>query len=352
MRQARMIRPDRRGYRSWRGVGLKRACAGLFLLLTLGFCASAQATNSCTASSSGVAFGTISPIANIATSASGSITVTCTWDAATLLRYVLVCANLGTGDSSSSAAPRSLANGSNLLSYNLYTDSAYSAIWGSTSNTSATTPLSMTLSSTLALVSTSSSATATIYGRVPAGQTTVPTVSNSSTVYSESFSGAYTRLDYQFYELIVPTCASMAAQTVRFPFVVNATVINNCNITTTPLSFGSTTVLNSAVTSSTSISVQCTNGDAYEVALDGGTTSGTVASRQMVGASSGGKVSYQLYLDSAHATPWGDGTNSTSMAAGTGSGSAQALTVYGRVPVQSVPTPDSYSDTVKATVYF
>ncbi|EIK97018.1 secreted pili protein involved in motility and biofilm formation [Pseudomonas sp. M47T1] len=35
-----------------------------------------------------------------------------------------------------------------------------------------------------------------------------------------------------------------------------------------------------------------------------------------------------------------------------GTGSAQTLTVYGQVPVQGVPVPDTYSDTVKATVYF
>jgi spore coat protein U-like protein len=317
-------------------------------------CLSGQAqASSCTASGSTIAFGTISPIANVATTASGSITVTCTWDAAALFRNVLVCANVGTGDGSSTSAPRSLLNGSNALNYNLYTDSAYSTLWGDTATSSASTPLSMTLSSALSLTSSvSASGTATIYGKVPAGQTTVPTVSNSSTVYTESFSGAYTRLDYQFYQLITPTCASMTAQTVRFPFVITATVVNNCNITTTPLSFGSNTLLNTAVTSTGTISVQCTNGDAYEVALDGGTTAGSVSGRQMVGATSGGKVSYQLYTDSAHATPWGDGTGSTSMATGTGSGVAQSLTVYGRVPVQAVPIPDTYSDTVKATVYF
>ncbi|WP_455924221.1 Csu type fimbrial protein [Pseudomonas putida] len=329
---------------------MKTLLVGLLLLLAA-LSTQAQAS-SCTASGSTIAFGSISPIANVATTATGTLTVTCTWDAAALFRNVLVCANVGTGDGSSTSAPRSLLNGSNLLNYNLYTDSAYSTIWGDTATSSASTPLSMTLSSALSLTSTSASGSATIYGKVPAGQTTVPTVSNSSTVYTENFTGAYTRLDYQFYQLITPTCASMTAQTVRFPFAITATVVNNCNITTTPLSFGSNTLLKAAVTSSATISVQCTNGDAYEVALDGGTTAGSVSARQMVGATSGGKVAYQLYTDSAYSIPWGDGTASTSMATGTGSGVAQSLTVYGRVPVQAVPVPDTYSDTVKATVYF
>ncbi|QQX57088.1 spore coat U domain-containing protein [Pseudomonas chlororaphis] len=329
---------------------MKPYLALLLLILTLGL--SPQVLADCTANMSSVNFGNISPIANVATTASGTITVTCTWDPATLYLNVLVCANLGTGDASLDWAPRSMANGSNLLRYNLYMDSAYSTIWGSTFSTSAATPLSMTLSSSFSLGAASASKTATIYGKVPAGQTTVPTVNNSSTVYTESFSGVHTRLDFQYYIMNPPTCASMTAQTVHFPFVANATVINNCNITTTPLSFGSNSLLNSAVSSTATISVQCTNGDAYEVALDGGTTTGSVGGRQMVGSNSGDKVSYQLYLDSAHATAWGDGTNSTSMAAGTGSGAVQSLTVYGLVPIQPLPTPDTYSDIVKATVYF
>ena len=38
--------------------------------------------------------------------------------------------------------------------------------------------------------------------------------------------------------------------------------------------------------------------------------------------------------------------------AGTGNGTAQSINVYGQVPAQATPKPDTYQTTVTATVYF
>lgn len=329
-----------------------RVLLALLLALMVGYSLPAQA-NTCVASASALAFGSVSPIANTTTSSSGALTITCTWSTITLTPNVLVCASLGTGDGSTSAAPRAMVNGSNVLSYNLFANSSYSTIWGSTTNSSAPTPLSITLSSTAILIG-GSSVTTTIpfYGRISAGQTTVPTVNNSTTLYTSNFSGAYTRLDYRFYLLVAPSCASLSASGATFPFTATASVINNCNITATPLTFPSSPLINTSLSATGTISVQCTNSDAYKISLDGGTTNATVANRQMLGAANAGKVRYQLYADSAHSTVWGDGTNSTSQVTGTGSGAVQPLTVYGLVPNQTAPIPDTYTDTVKATIYF
>ncbi|WP_409528142.1 spore coat protein U domain-containing protein [Rhizobium sp.] len=40
------------------------------------------------------------------------------------------------------------------------------------------------------------------------------------------------------------------------------------------------------------------------------------------------------------------------MVTGTGTGSPQTLTVYGRVPAQNTPAPGTYSDTVVVTVSY
>ena len=40
------------------------------------------------------------------------------------------------------------------------------------------------------------------------------------------------------------------------------------------------------------------------------------------------------------------------MGGGTGTGAAQSITVYGQVPAQATPKPDTYQTTVTATVYF
>ncbi len=48
---------------------------------------------------------------------------------------------------------------------------------------------------------------------------------------------------------------------------------------------------------------------------------------------------------------WGN-TIGTDTVAGTGTGSNQSLTVYGRVPVQSTPVGATYTDTVIVTVTY
>jgi spore coat protein U-like protein len=62
-------------------------------------------------------------------------------------------------------------------------------------------------------------------------------------------------------------------------------------------------------------------------------------------------ITYGLYRDSARAQPWGDSAG-TNTAAGTGSGLAQTVTVYGRVPAQTTPSPGTYSDTVVVTISY
>jgi spore coat protein U-like protein len=326
--------------RYWR---LMVVLAGLFLGYTQSACA-----DTCTASASSIAFGSLSPIANTALTATGTVTVTCQFTG--LLSFAArVCLNLGSGTASSSYSPRYMANSSNLLAFNLYSDSGYSTIWGSTSSTAASTPISLTFSGW----ESSASSTVTVYGKIPSGQTTVPTVDDATTTYSTTFSGTSAQLNYAFAasSLLLPSCSS-ATSTANFPFTVTANVVNNCNISTTAMSFGSPSMLTSAVTSTSTISVQCTDGDAWELALNGGSTSGSVTAREMKGATYGSTVNYQLYTDSGRSTVWGDGTSSTSMVTGTGTGSAVSVTVYGKVPAQTTPQPDTYSDTVTATISF
>jgi spore coat protein U-like protein len=62
-------------------------------------------------------------------------------------------------------------------------------------------------------------------------------------------------------------------------------------------------------------------------------------------------VVYSLYKDSARGSVWGN-TVGTNTAAGTGTGSAQTSTVFGRVPSQSVPAPGTYNDTIVVTATF
>jgi spore coat protein U-like protein len=295
---------------------------------------------SCTASASPINFNTISPVRGLAVTGVGTVTVNCSWPLGSLLVNALVCLNLNT------SPPLAMANGINQLQYGLFQDSGHSMAWGSVY--SGTTPISVTLVESL--LTGTASAQVTVYGQIASNQPTVPSVGNSNTLYTQNLA-AQTSINYGYYLLAAPTCASLTTSGGTFPFTVSATVVNDCIITATNMTFPSAGVLSSALQTTGAITTQCTNGDAFRIALSSG-SSGNVAARQMQRSGGGGAVNYQLYLDPAYGTPWGDGTNGTSMATGTGSGTQQVISVYGQVPPQSTPVPGNYSDMITATISF
>ncbi|MDR3416551.1 MAG: spore coat U domain-containing protein [Nevskia sp.] len=147
-----------------------------------------------------------------------------------------------------------------------------------------------------------------------------------------------------------------AASTTTTTFLVQVTLTSSCSISASTLNFGSSVgLLTSAVNGSTTVNVTCSNTTPYNVGLDAGTVTGsTVSTRLMAGTTTGNTsttMSFQLYSDSGHGTVWGNtvGTNTVS---GTGNGGAQAINVYGQVPVQTTPVPDTYQTTVTATVTY
>lgn len=318
---------------------MKRLFPLLALCALLGFLPRAASAQTCTASPSALSFGNVSPIALSVVNATGSITVQCTWPSVTLTPSVQVCLNMG------GTTPRYMTSGANQLQYNLYQDGGYSIPWGSSAL--GTTPISLILNKPLTDVT--ASATVNFYGQVSSNQPTVPTTGNVSTAYSQLLS--QTSLNYGFYLLIGPTCASLTTSGGSFAFTASATVINNCLISATNIAFTSTGVLSSALSATGAVTARCTNGDAYQITLNGG-SSGNVSARQMQRSGGGGAVNYQLYTDAGHTQAWGDGTGSTAVTTGTGTGNAVSIQVYGLVPAQTTPMPGSYSDTITATISF
>ena len=68
--------------------------------------------------------------------------------------------------------------------------------------------------------------------------------------------------------------------------------------------------------------------------------------------SSGAKfLDHEFYSDASRTQPWGS-TSGTNTVGGTGTGSNQALSVYGRVASQSTPSPGTYTDSVVVTVTY
>jgi spore coat protein U-like protein len=139
------------------------------------------------------------------------------------------------------------------------------------------------------------------------------------------------------------------AATVTTTFGVTATVQATCLVSATPLAFG--TYTGAVATSTSAVSVTCTNTTSYNVGLSAGLATGaTVTTRQMTGPASA-LLGYALFSDAARTVNWGQ-TIGTDTVTGTGNGIAQAITVYGQATAGQFVAPGSYTDTITATVTY
>lgn len=194
------------------------------------------------------------------------------------------------------------------------------------------------------------STTFKFYGKLPGNQPLVSTVNNANTQYSETYASTAT-VDYVFGLGGLANCPITPTQRITAPLTVTALVQKNCTISATDLPFPSRGVLTSATTATSTITVKCTNNNAFSVALNGGSVANNVLARRMKHSTAADTVGYQLYQDGGYATVWGDASGGAPLT-GTGTGSNQTFTVYGRVPAQATPRPGDYKDVVTATITF
>jgi spore coat protein U-like protein len=281
------------------------AIAALLLFL---FVARAEAANSCSAFASGISFGSYF---GTAVDITGTVTVTCTNGQA---YDIALNAGLASG---ATITTRSMQNGSALLGYQLFSNSARTTNWGNSSSTG-----------WVAATGNGSAQVYTIYAQIPAGETAA----------LESFT-----------DTITASTSGTGITTATAQFSVTATVVKDCTISATNLTFGNYT---GAVNNSTStISATCTSGTAYTVALSAGLATGaTVTSRSMTGPGSA-LLHYSLFSNSGRTTNWGN-TSATNWVSGSGNGAAQPLTVYGQIPAGQYVKPGSYTDTITVSVTY
>ncbi|MCK1712495.1 MULTISPECIES: spore coat protein U domain-containing protein [unclassified Bradyrhizobium] len=292
----------------------------------------------CSYSVSNASFGSVDMLSGSAVDTTATVGINCS---GLPLERVRLCPNLGAGSGGATASARQMASAANKLNYQLYQNSARTTVWGSYFwSFSAQSP-----ALTLDLNALGSGAlTPTIYARVSGGQSTAPTGS-----YLSTFSGIDAQLGYATCPLgVCPACSASLAGSTNASFTVNASVLNNCLVSAQNIDFGATGVLNANVDATGQLTVTCTPTTSYTVALNGGTTGSPPASRKMSKGSE--TVTYGLYQDSARSQVWGDTSGTT--VPGTGTGLAQSLIVYGRVPPQPTPSPGLYSDTVVVTVTY
>lgn len=120
----------------------------------------------CTASATGVSFGTYSPLTPTPLKSTGTVTVSCN---AILPGTAPVTVQLGPGASGSFAA-RHLVSGAGVLGYNLYLDAADTQTWGDGTGGSLTDSLNVTITNFFG----SGKSSATIYALMPALQDVAP----------------------------------------------------------------------------------------------------------------------------------------------------------------------------------
>lgn len=318
-------------------------------------CQSARADD-CSAAATDVVFGAVSPVAGSDYYATGSVTVTCIWTPVTglvggtsalVLPNATVCINLGLG-SPASGTTRLMGNGGMLLPYELYRDSTYAAgsVWGGGPGMpSSALPVTTTFAALLAL--SVQSQTFPVYARIPAGA--LSGMAPAATPYAASFAGSGS-INYSFSTLLTNACTA-GGKTASFSFQVRASVINDCQIGAGDLAFGSRGVLSGAARATAAMSVKCSVGTAYQVALNGGTIGSLQSGRMMKNAATGEKVAYRISR-SLDGPVWGDGLGVTEVLSGVGNGGTQTVNVYGSVPQQATPSPGTYQDRVTATVIF
>lgn len=145
------------------------------------------------------------------------------------------------------------------------------------------------------------------------------------------------------------------AATATTSLTVNATVINNCTISTTPLAFGTydpvVTHASANLEGTGTITITCTKGAVTTVGLDLGTNSLLPTTRRMT-AGGGNFLNYEIYKDVGRSTVWGH-SGLELLDTGTAPSKApRSFSAFGRIPAAQDAAAGSYSDTVVATVNF
>ena len=298
-------------------------------------CGEAPAQN-CTFSITDINFGNV---ANGTVNTSGTMNISCT---GSVLGTVKVCPHFGEGTGGSeNGNPRTLSNGLNTVDYQLYSNSGRTTVWGSNLWPFSPNPPTILVSMLLG----SGSASQTIYARYTSGQG-----SALAGTYTSVLSGGHINIRYKYND--GQGCNSDTGGIVASPqpsFTVRADRTIACSVSANQVNFGAVSTLSSTVDGEGSLGVNCTRNTPYAVSLGNGLYGTSPTNRRM---SRGGseRVTYGLYTNSTRTNPWGSATGQT--LGGTGSGTAQNVPVYGRVPAQTTPTTGTYTDTVIVTVTY
>jgi spore coat protein U-like protein len=154
--------------------------------------------------------------------------------------------------------------------------------------------------------------------------------------------------------ILLALAGSAEAATKTTSFNVSASVAANCLVSATNLAFGSYTGV-AALNGTSDVNVRCTNGSGYTLMLSPG--GGSYGTRLLTSGTD--SLQYNLYTSGTYTSIWGDGTSSTAVVTGTGTGLAAASnithTVHGLLPdnaTNEAAPAGSYADSITVTVEY
>ena len=146
--------------------------------------------------------------------------------------------------------------------------------------------------------------------------------------------------------------AQAHAQSANSNFGVNASVLSGCGVTANTVNFG--TLPPGAATTQVdtlgAIVITCSLGIPYTVALDQGANAQGSNRRMRHATLTTQYLGYDLFRNAARSQRWRD-TPGQDVSA-TGTGIAQSLPVYARLPAGQTPPAGAYLDTVTAIVRY
>lgn len=318
---------------------LRHLLASLITFIALTTSTHAQGT--CTTTSTDLAFGNVDVLAGGATDFTSTITVRCNVSLS-LLGTSSVRVRLGPGSGGTAGTVRLMTSPTTgtALQYQLFRDAARTLIFGNLGDVGGD---GITFSGgSLINIGGVIVIPITVYGRVNPNQSGVTPGSYSSTFQPPLDIEVF----YQFCTLLL----GCSTGTVGAPFAVNAEVQPNCLVSASNLDFGNAGVLSGMIDAVSQIDVSCTANSPFQIGLGDGLHNTAPLARRMRSAA-GDFIAYELYRDSGRSLLWGTAGSGQSQP-GTGSGTSQTFSVFGRVPAQATPPAGIYSDTVVVVVTY
>ena len=331
---SRFFEPGRRDQNRRRLERLIRApvlaAASLCALLWLG-AAPASAYVNCTFNSPTMSFGSVGTTQTAGVSSSTTITYSCTNPLGQKV-FETLCFGLG-------LTP--MTSGANTLNWSAYQDAAHTIGFNNSYGGGGPEKIiKLTFNANQSL-----NGSLTLYGAINAGQTTLPAGTYTDV---QAFNSTYT--DHNESTVSAQATCVQATSPTRWATTVNATLTTLCAVSALAVDFLSQGLLSVKIDAVSTLSVTCSNGSPYSIALSLGTGTGVTlptARKMTKGAET---VTYGLYSDSARSVAWGIGAGQT--VSGTGNGLTQSISIYGRVPPQATPSPGAYADTIVVTLTY